>query len=645
MSCIEDASVSNCDAWDAGGVADKVMALATPTVPQGGLQLANRVILHIDLDCFYAQVEQKRLGIPRDVPCAVQQWNGLIAVNYAARAAGVTRHMRVAQAKQHCPELRLVHVQTIGCVQQPAAAPGTASTADADGASTATAAGSTAAAAAARSPAKPAGPAAAAGAAAAAAAAAAAGDGEAAAASGDVEGSALDRGSSKACLQRYRKASAQIMRLLGQLSPGCLLEKASIDEVYIDATPAAVAELAAAEGSNTAPATAADAHGHAGHDPEHDAGGAAAGSGGPGVAALLAAAAGASVVLGEGGLRPDNAYDRLAAAGAVIAARLRGQLLAQLGFTASAGIGPNKLLAKIGSAKNKPNQQTLLLPRAVEALMQDLPLGKVKGLGGKLGAALEALGAATAGAAAGLSYEALLAHFGPKARWVFNTVRGIDEEPVTPKDKVKSINSCKSFEPLSSLPPLQQWLGVLAAELAERMAEDEDEHARRPRSLVLQYRSAAPGLSGGSRGTPDRSIRSAMPPAASKDGVSADVIAAAALALFRRITPAPWPVVRLALVATEFVQQGGGGGSGAAMARFLAEQARILRDIEIQGMLQRNQQQQGRPTNTVGSSSRKRSPAGSSKGTQPAKKQAGRQQQQGGGKQRSISDLFGAQKK
>lgn len=34
------------------------------------------------------QVEQKRLSIPADVPCAVQQWQGLIAVNYAARAAG-----------------------------------------------------------------------------------------------------------------------------------------------------------------------------------------------------------------------------------------------------------------------------------------------------------------------------------------------------------------------------------------------------------------------------------------------------------------------------------------------------------------------------------------------------------------------------
>ena len=38
-----------------------------------------RVILHLDLDCFYAQVEHNRLQIPMTVPLAVQQWNGLIA--------------------------------------------------------------------------------------------------------------------------------------------------------------------------------------------------------------------------------------------------------------------------------------------------------------------------------------------------------------------------------------------------------------------------------------------------------------------------------------------------------------------------------------------------------------------------------------
>jgi DNA polymerase eta len=56
--------------------------------------------------------------------------------------------------------------------------------------------------------------------------------------------------------------------------------------------------------------------------------------------------------------------------GAAIALRLRTAVTQQLGYTCSAGIGPNKLLAKIGSAKNKPNKQTLVLPRAVEGLME-----------------------------------------------------------------------------------------------------------------------------------------------------------------------------------------------------------------------------------------------------------------------------------
>ena len=85
-------------------------------VSRGGqaLHATHRTIIHLDLDCFYAQVEQKRLSIPAEVPCAVQQWEGLIAINYAARAQGITRHMRVHEAKARCPELVCVHVQTIG---------------------------------------------------------------------------------------------------------------------------------------------------------------------------------------------------------------------------------------------------------------------------------------------------------------------------------------------------------------------------------------------------------------------------------------------------------------------------------------------------------------------------------------------------
>lgn len=68
-------------------------------------------------------------------------------------------------------------------------------------------------------------------------------------------------------------------------------------------------------------------------------------------------------------------------------------------------------------------------------------------------------------------------------RWVWETVRGMDTEAVTPKSLVKSINSCKSFEPTSDASDVSRWLAVLAAELAERMAEDEADNSRRARTL------------------------------------------------------------------------------------------------------------------------------------------------------------------
>lgn len=59
----------------------------------------------------------------------------------------------------------------------------------------------------------------------------------------------------------------------------------------------------------------------------------------------------------------------------------------------------------------------------------------------------------------------------------------MDTEAVTPKSLVKSINSCKSFEPTSDASDVSRWLAVLAAELAERMAEDEADNSRRARTL------------------------------------------------------------------------------------------------------------------------------------------------------------------
>lgn len=74
-----------------------------------------RTIAHIDLDAAYAAIEGARLGIdPSVVPLCVQQWQGLIAVGYAARKFGITRHETPEEALKKCPHLLMVHVATYG---------------------------------------------------------------------------------------------------------------------------------------------------------------------------------------------------------------------------------------------------------------------------------------------------------------------------------------------------------------------------------------------------------------------------------------------------------------------------------------------------------------------------------------------------
>lgn len=81
--------------------------------------------------------------------------------------------------------------------------------------------------------------------------------------------------------------------------------------------------------------------------------------------------------------------DRLLLAGAIVAARLRQKIRATLGYTLSAGIAHNKMLAKHASGMNKPFQQTVVPKTAVPALMAGLKIGELNGFGGKKGILLE----------------------------------------------------------------------------------------------------------------------------------------------------------------------------------------------------------------------------------------------------------------
>lgn len=90
-----------------------------------------RVVAHIDMDCFYCQVESRLDPSLRGIPMAVVQYNpndckkilpsenrkniglgSIIAVNYEARACGVKRIMRGNEARKACPDIVLVQVPT-----------------------------------------------------------------------------------------------------------------------------------------------------------------------------------------------------------------------------------------------------------------------------------------------------------------------------------------------------------------------------------------------------------------------------------------------------------------------------------------------------------------------------------------------------
>ena len=89
-------------------------------------------------------------------------------------------------------------------------------------------------------------------------------------------------------------------------------------------------------------------------------------------------------------LRPDaSVSDRRLALGAYACRRARAAVFEKTGYTMSGGIAHNKMLAKLASARNKPNRQTVVSRAATAEMLETLPMRSIKGLGGKLGERVE----------------------------------------------------------------------------------------------------------------------------------------------------------------------------------------------------------------------------------------------------------------
>lgn len=188
----------------------------------------------------------------------------------------------------------------------------------------------------------------------------------------------------------------------------------------------------------------------------------------------------------------DEAYldvSHLHSSGWAIAWELRCEIREELALTASAGIAPNKLLAKIASDWNKPDGQFEVRPEGVDAFMRDLPVRRLSGVGGKMEEKLAALGVRTCGDLQQVPKVTLAARFGKWGLELHELCRGRDERPVETSHVRKSLSREVTLrENAASLPELAGLLEELQAEVADELHAKHRE--RRVRGLVVKLKFA-----------------------------------------------------------------------------------------------------------------------------------------------------------
>jgi DNA polymerase IV len=153
---------------------------------------------------------------------------------------------------------------------------------------------------------------------------------------------------------------------------------------------------------------------------------------------------------------------------------IRGTIFRETKLTSSAGIGPNKLIAKIASEMNKPNGQFEVKPEEVPGFMQDLPVRKIWGIGEKTERKLEELGVRTCGELQRFSRPELINLFGKFGLDLYDLCRGIDDRPVEPDRPRKSLSTEETFAvDLTTLVQCEEKLEELFQDLMADLAQKE----------------------------------------------------------------------------------------------------------------------------------------------------------------------------
>ncbi|KAI5808383.1 hypothetical protein BZA77DRAFT_333019 [Pyronema omphalodes] len=265
--------------------------------------------------------------------------------------------------------------------------------------------------------------------------------------------------------------------------------------------------------------------------------------------------------------------------GAQIVADARRKVFERVGYTCSAGIASNKMMAKLGAGYKKPNQQTVVRPSAVQPFLATFKFTKIRNLGGKLGTQISEHFKTE-------SLTELLNIRLPQffsilpedtATYVYHLIRGRDLSVVSPQTLLKSMLSAKSFQPPhlpSSIPDAQKWLQVFISDIYSRL-EDEGvmEGKRRPKTMAISFTPKV-----GQTRTKIRQI----PGAAS---MSRELLVRMAEGLLKTVVEMEkdaWPVIRMSLQVGGFEEreEGNMGIGGFLLRGDAARNAAVKRVAE-----------------------------------------------------------------
>lgn len=169
-----------------------------------------------------------------------------------------------------------------------------------------------------------------------------------------------------------------------------------------------------------------------------------------------------------------------------VARAIRDQIREELHLTASAGVAPNKFLAKIASDWKKPDGLFVIQPEDVDAFLLPLPVGRIPGVGKVTEEKLDKLGISTVGDLRTIEKSALEDRFGRYGQRLYELARGIDLSPVIPDRPTQSVSAEDTFEhdvPLAETEPLIRYL-------AEKTWAASRKESRIARTVVLKLKTS-----------------------------------------------------------------------------------------------------------------------------------------------------------